>query len=231
MIIGIHGVQGCGKSTLVKKLVQKNLSYEQISIDDFYLPYNELQNLDFEPLWRVRGNPGTHDFDLLIQVLYNFKQGVSSSVPIYDKTQQNGKGDRIGFRTLVPGNVLFIEGWCLGFQHQNLKKDDILYRIDQCVEKYEAIHQSLDAFLILKPPNFPILDIVQHWREEAEDKERKKGKCCMNKTEVSDFVQVYMPAYKMYLPTLYSNPPIHPTVVVELDTDRMATAAFFCDRR
>lgn len=214
MIIGIQGVQGCGKSTLVNTLCSKD-DYESISIDDFYLPHNTIQSQYYftrEKRWRQRGNPGTHDIDLLESVLSQFKRDVSEiQVPVYDKTAHNGQGDRIGFRNLKKCQTLLLEGWCIGFISKRLHDS-----IDSKVKEYECIHQYLDALLILKPP---YLDIVYEWREEAEENQRKNGKG-MKKNEIKLFIDMYMWCYHTYLPDLYRTPPVKKCMIVQLDTLR-----------
>nr|ABK21587.1 unknown [Picea sitchensis] len=53
---------------------------------------------------------------------------------------------------------------------------------------------------------------------------RKEGKPGMSDEQVADFVSRYMPAYKAYLPVLYSDGPrgSNPehTLIVEVDEDR-----------
>ncbi|EGR29073.1 hypothetical protein IMG5_163630 [Ichthyophthirius multifiliis] len=122
-ISGILGVQGAGKTTftkLIKKLGEnENLSIQVFSIDDFYLTLEERQLLfEKDNRFLYRGPPGTHDNQLLKQVLESLEQGkVPIEVPIFDKSVQEGKGDRVGFEKWekIPDLVLF-EGWFVGLQ-------------------------------------------------------------------------------------------------------------------
>lgn len=75
-VIGLQGPQGSGKSTIsriisnfFKKFV--SLRCESVSIDDFYLTYDERKKQGIE----FRGPPGTHDLDLLNQFYSQFSNG------------------------------------------------------------------------------------------------------------------------------------------------------------
>ena len=226
MIVAIQGVQGSGKSTLVKKLC-KNPNYDCVSLDDFYLPKHKLDQLYYftrEPLWKQRGNPGTHDIKLLIEALHNFKHGAKCYVPIYDKTLYNGQGDRVGYRSIEKADVLFVEGWCIGFKSTNGYDN-----IDNQLKDYEKMYACFDSFIILKPPS---LDIVYKWREEAECKVREelndeKYKNAMSKDEIKQFIDMYMPVYKKYMYNMYACPPIRPTLLIQLNEDRLPVRAHF----
>lgn len=221
MIIGIQGIQGCGKSTLARQLCSSNM-FECISIDDFYLTHEQIENQYYytrEKRWKCRGNPGTHDIALLDTVLANFRNGMKDiSVPVYDKGLHNGRGDRIGFRKLKDCTTLLVEGWCIGFVSKNL--NDV---VDEKVKQYEIINQYLDALLILKPP---CIDIVYKWRVEAEQKMRRIGNAAMTDEDTQLFVDTYMWCYNEYLESLYKFPPMNITLSIQLDEYR--TPISFC---
>jgi len=213
MIIGVHGVQGSGKTTLVSKL-EKKFGWSSVSIDDFYLPFEELEKLydhskDLE--WSVRGNPGTHDIHLILDCFRKYKDKKEFKVPIYDKYAKKAKGDRVGWRTIKPQDVLLFEGWCVGFEPVSDGTN-----VDNALLKYSKINDYLDGLVILKPP---CLDIVYDWREEAEEKVRhlKKG---MSKKEVVEFINVYMKSYNTYTPNLYNNFSKCTCLIAELNKDR-----------
>ena len=106
LIIGLSAPQGWGKTTLCNKLASHfdADSFVTLSLDDFYLPHADLRALSDStpspnPLYRVRGNPGTHDVRALRKVLEDIKIGKKHLthdvyVPIYDKSLQGGAGDR-----------------------------------------------------------------------------------------------------------------------------------------
>jgi len=102
-----------------------------ISIDDLYLPHNQLRALATahpdNPFLRGRGLPGTHDIALGLSLLRSLKeinrtQSNDIRIPRFDKSLFNGEGDRLPESewTPVPGpiDVVLLEGWCVGFYPQ-----------------------------------------------------------------------------------------------------------------
>ena len=69
-LLGISALPGCGKSTLGKWLEvassELNWPIKVLSLDDFYLPGDELDKAMFDNPWGVpRGLPGSHSIELL----------------------------------------------------------------------------------------------------------------------------------------------------------------------
>ncbi|KAK3319283.1 P-loop containing nucleoside triphosphate hydrolase protein [Apodospora peruviana] len=132
-IIGLNGVQGVGKTTLVRAL-QETLQHRQglqtlvVSIDDFYLPHAEQLALAAahpdNGLVQYRGEPGTHDIPLLTQFFSSLLAGQPTHVPSYNKSAFSGLGDRAPESQWQPINlpgtpkiqVIILEGWCIGFR-------------------------------------------------------------------------------------------------------------------
>ncbi|KFY30598.1 hypothetical protein V494_08097 [Pseudogymnoascus sp. VKM F-4513 (FW-928)] len=129
--IGINGVQGVGKSTLVSLLLSTlqtdcNLRTEIISLDDLYLTHADqvalAQANPSNPLVQHRGEPGTHDIPLANSLFTNLRNQTESSIPRYDKSAFNGQGDRTSNPLLVnePSKpklqVIILEGWSVGFR-------------------------------------------------------------------------------------------------------------------
>ncbi|KAG7091091.1 hypothetical protein E1B28_010146 [Marasmius oreades] len=134
LFVAIQGPQGSGKSYLTG-LIQSHLSspphclrVATLSIDDLYLPHTQLKSLaesyPENPLWKGRGQPGTHDIVLGLQILSCLKQGRMGrqriELPRFDKSLYDGEGDRLpmdGTGSLVqpPIDLVIMEGWCMGF--------------------------------------------------------------------------------------------------------------------
>ncbi|KAK5138184.1 hypothetical protein LTR08_004879 [Meristemomyces frigidus] len=133
--VGLNGVQGAGKTTLVTTL-SKTLSSPPyslptvvLSIDDLYLPHIEQEALakshPSNPLVQHRGQPSTHDITLgtaLFDALSSRKHNIK--LPSYDKSAFCGTGDRrpesewetVNADSKPPVEVVVFEGWCVGFR-------------------------------------------------------------------------------------------------------------------
>ncbi|KAK1081594.1 hypothetical protein LTR33_004551 [Friedmanniomyces endolithicus] len=133
--IGLNGVQGAAKTTLVTTLSKTlaspphSLPTVVLSIDDLYLPHSEQEALarshSDNPLVQHRGQPSTHDIDLGVRLFDALaKSEANIRLPSYDKSAFSGSGDRrpeIEWETVnaegkPPVEVVVFEGWCVGFR-------------------------------------------------------------------------------------------------------------------
>ncbi|KAK9460475.1 P-loop containing nucleoside triphosphate hydrolase protein [Lipomyces oligophaga] len=128
--VGLNGVQGVGKTTLVTEL-QKTLTSEPYSlpivvwsIDDLYLTHDAqvqlAQTNSDNLLVQHRGEPSTHDMKLANEVFEALKNGRPTMIPRYDKSKFNGQGDRAPSSEWTPVerqvDLVLFEGWCVGFK-------------------------------------------------------------------------------------------------------------------
>ena len=116
-IIGISALPGTGKTTLGKWLeaisLKLNFKVNVISIDDFYLPSDEMKYAINNNPWNVsRGFPGSHSVHLMRETLLNWKVDGHLKVPVFDKSLRNGLGDspndlplliNSDFKIVIPG--------------------------------------------------------------------------------------------------------------------------------
>ncbi|WP_299521301.1 uridine kinase [Winogradskyella sp.] len=107
LIIGIAGGTGCGKTTVVNKLINELPEGEVgvISQDSYYkdtshLSYDERVNINFD-------HPRSIDFELLVNHLKQLKKGKSIDQPIYSFVKHNRTGDTIKTK---PRKVMIVEG-------------------------------------------------------------------------------------------------------------------------
>ncbi|GME81149.1 unnamed protein product [Ambrosiozyma monospora] len=233
LIIGIEGPQGSGKTWLATHLKEQlsklfpSLNFINFSMDDFYLTFQEQcivnEKNKGNMLLQGRGLPGTHDLDLLKECLLEIQSGENSvEIPVYDKSLNSGKGDRLPHKDWIriekdkKVDVLIFEGWFNGYraignttklierwheiQRQQSPKFDSLteshiVKLDKDLKKYEEIWKFFDCFIYLTTPR---LDNVYTWRLQQEhDLISKKGSGMTDK-EVELFVDRYMPAYHLY---------------------------------
>jgi len=182
-IIGISALPGTGKTTLGKWLeaisLKLNFKIAVISIDDFYLPSNEMKLAIKNNPWNVsRGFPGSHSVKLMHEKLLNWKINGELNVPVFDKSLRNGLGDRSHWRLDNP-DLLIIEGWFLGieplssdvnYQHINstdLSPHESSYRckIQNNLNKYLAVWRLIDNIWHLKPLKFEYMNM---WKTNQE---------------------------------------------------------------
>lgn len=107
LIIGIAGGTGCGKTTVVNKIIDELPEGEVgvISQDSYY---KETSHLSFEERTNINfDHPRSIDFDLLEQHLKELKQGQAIHQPVYSFVKHNRTGDTI---VTHPRKVMIVEG-------------------------------------------------------------------------------------------------------------------------
>ena len=197
VVVGIHGAQGTGKSTLtlfLRDILSRHhgVNTTNFSLDDIYLTRAERQDLAerVHPLFITRGVPGTHDVALGQQVLDRLTAGPGDQTPIpaFDKARD----DRVPeagwpvFRGRA--DVILVEGWCLGALPEDesslavpvntLERDEDpegTWRgyVNQCLQgEYQDFFDQVDCLVMLKAPS---MDCVLEWRRLQEQKLARKA--------------------------------------------------------
>ncbi len=209
IIIGFSGLPGSGKSTLgfwIASVARElSLDISVISLDDFYLPGQEMDIAMNGNPWNVpRGFPGSHSLDLLNQSLDTFlKTGVLIS-PTFDKSLRNGKGDRSGWCELNP-KVLILEGWFVGCEPCSdlSRKDDLAedqfnlslsqsekeYRIliQESLLEYSKIWNKFEKIWHLKSSQFNNTIL---WKSQQEQEMIKLKGSGLKGNNLSDFIRM-----------------------------------------
>lgn len=107
LVVGIAGGTGSGKTTVVRKVLEK-LPQDEVAIlsqdayykDNSHLPLEERQKINFD-------HPNALEFDLLVEHLKQLKQGENISQPQYSYITCS----RLDETTLVkPRDVIIVEG-------------------------------------------------------------------------------------------------------------------------
>ena len=204
-IIGISALPGTGKTTLGKWLeaisLKLNFKVCVISIDDFYLPSEEMELAISNNPWNVsRGFPGSHSVLLLRDTLLNWKNDGQLKAPVFDKSLRNGLGDRSHWRIEHP-DLLILEGWFLGVKplSNNIEDDTLIkptltsnessYRllIQRNLKEYLDIWNLIDNIWQLKPIKFEYMNI---WKSKQENNMfRKKGAALKDK-QLDNFLRM-----------------------------------------
>lgn len=199
IVVGIHGAQGTGKSTLalfLSEILGKHFHCPaaSFSLDDLYLTRAERCELSerVHPLFRTRGVPGTHDVELGHQVIEQLRAAQASDqtpIPTFDKSVD----DRVprSHWPVFKGNaqVILLEGWCVGARPEPdealdrpinrleaTEDADGIWRktVNDCLKgSYRRFFDGLDTLVMLKAPS---MDSVREWRTLQEHKLAEKIK-------------------------------------------------------
>ena len=123
-VVGLCGSQGSGKSTatrvLCELLRQEDIPAAGLSIDDFYLPRAQREELarTVHPLLRTRGVPGTHDVELAQAVIDSLALPEPTPLPAFDKSVDDRRPRNSWTQFQGPARVVILEGWCVGAHPQ-----------------------------------------------------------------------------------------------------------------
>ncbi len=243
LIQGILGVQGTGKTTLVK-ILQHLLTHLGcptigISIDDFYKTYAErrwLQRQDPRLIWR--GPPGTHDLELGLHVLAQLHQEqFPVAIPRFDKSVWGGAGDRTEPEWVSQGAIVLFEGWMVGLRPLPptafeappwpiVTAGDRAFARDmnQALQAYLPLWAYLDRLMVLQPHDYRL---SQQWRQQAEQQMQARGKAGISDATIAQFVEYFWKALHpaLFIPPLL-RPPDGADLVLELDNQHRVTAMY-----
>jgi len=216
-LLGIHGAQGTGKTTLANSLNRysrdkENLSVVCVSIDDFYLTQQRRQDLaaSVHPLLATRGPPGTHDVDLALKTIQDIKAlaaGDSTKIPRFDKAIDDRAPESEWSTVSGPVDLIILEGWCIGSEpaepdslleplndlESNEDKDGAWRRfVNDSLAYYQPLFELIDGLLMLRPPGF---ETVFEWRlkqeRELQQSNLEDSDQIMTESELRRFVQLF----------------------------------------
>ncbi|MCG1037402.1 uridine kinase [Polaribacter sargassicola] len=107
LIIGIAGGTGCGKTTVVNKII-KELPTDEVCVISQDSYYNKTENLSYEERSKINfDHPRAIDFDLIVKHLKKLKSGKTIEQPVYSFVTHNRTTDTIKTH---PRKVVIVEG-------------------------------------------------------------------------------------------------------------------------
>lgn len=230
-VLGLNGPVGAGKTTLCRWLQQqaqrRGLRLAVASIDDAYLPWPLRQRqLAGNPFGVSRVPPGSHDTELLIGCLEQWRAGGPLVLPRFDKTRRGGQGDRIGLQRLEV-DALVLEGWLVGcrplagerlaallaatergsaaagpgiLNRLSAEERHWLPRWDQALQAYLPIWEQLAGLALLRPEGW---SLPRRWRFQAEARQRRAGGCWLDPAALRQLVRSSLCSLP---PELYQQP-------------------------
>ena len=206
-MISVAGSQGSGKSTFARLLATVAEEHFQLrttvlSMDDFYCTRRSRQDMQkmIHPLLIVRGVPGTHDIDWMVDAVQTLRSGEATLVPTFDKSRDDRVGD---FRGVTAPDLLICEGWCWGATPQTAQQlvqpinsleeredSDGRWRkyVNEQLKHYQPLFdEDISVFLAA-----PSMEAVVRWRllQESEMPVSPIGHA-MSEMEIQGFVAYY----------------------------------------
>ena len=204
-VIGLSALPGTGKSTLgilIEELSLKlNIKVSVISIDDFYLPSNEMEKMISDNPWKVsRGFPGSHSVNLMEESISDWIKTGNLRYPVFDKSLRGGLGDRSFWKEESP-DLIILEGWFLGVEVFNgelnadesispdLTSNEVSYRnkIQKNLRSYKNVWNLLDKIWHLKPQHY---EYMSNWKcQQEKEMLNIKGKA-LKDNKLKDFIRM-----------------------------------------
>lgn len=217
---------GAGKTTLsgmLRRLApEQGLRLAVASIDDAYLPWQErLEAMAGNPFGVTRVPPGSHDPQLLCDLIDRWRNGEPLELPRFDKTLRNGQGDRAA-GVCLHADALLLEGWLLGCKPLGsalgaalARQEDQelsaalglrplerawLPRWDQALEAYQPLWARSDGLWLLRPQRW---GLPRRWRFQAEARQRRRGGSSLSAAALDQLVRASLCSLP---PQLYQDP-------------------------
>ena len=249
-IVGLSGGQGTGKTTIssiVSIILSKyfKLNVFKISIDDFYKTREErfLLSKKVHPLLMVRGVPGTHDTNIMLDFFKRLKgkKFTSIKLPKFNKAIDDRYNKKLWYSVKRRPDVIIFEGWCVGAKAENnnklktpinslekLKDQKLIWRRlvnKQLKSKYKQLYDQLNCLLFIKSKKFSLLG---QWRIKQEKKLRLKNKRSNNLKIMSDKEIVnFMQTYQRVTQNMLKNVPKYASIILNLNSNHQIKSVVY----
>ena len=249
-ILGLSGGQGSGKTTIssiISIILTKyfKLNVFKISIDDFYKTRKKRLELSkkVHPLLMVRGVPGTHDINIMLDFFKRIKEKKFKSIklPRFNKATDDRYNKKLWYSVKRRPDVIIFEGWCVGAKaEQNytlktpinslekLKDQKIIWRRfvnKQLKSKYKKLYDQLNCLLFIKAKNFSLL---RYWRIKQEKKLRLKSKRS-NKLKIMSDKEIinFMQTYQRITQNMFKSVPKYASIILNLNSNQQIKSVVY----
>ena len=249
-ILGLSGGQGSGKTTIssiISIILNKyfKLNVFKISIDDFYKTRKKRLELSkkVHPLLMVRGVPGTHDINIMLDFFKRIKEKKFKSIklPRFNKATDDRYNKKLWYSVKRRPDVIIFEGWCVGAKaEQNytlktpinslekLKDQKLIWRRfvnKQLKSKYKKLYDQLNCLLFIKAKNFSLL---RYWRIKQEKKLRLKSKRS-NKLKIMSDKEIinFMQTYQRLTQNMFKSVPEYASIILNLNSNHQIKSVVY----
>ena len=249
-IVGLSGGQGTGKTTIssiISIILSKyfKLNVFKISIDDFYKTREERFALSkkVHPLLMVRGVPGTHDINIILDFFKRLKGKKFKSIklPRFSKAIDDRYNKKLWYSVKRRPDVIIFEGWCVGAKaEQNntlktpvnslekLRDQKLIWRRfvnKQLKSKYKQLYDQFNCLLFIKSKNFSLL---RNWRIKQEKKLRLESKRSNNLKIMSDKEIInFMQTYQRVTQNMFKNVPKYASIILNLNSNHQIKSVVY----
>ncbi len=249
-ILGLSGGQGSGKTTIssiISIILSKyfKLNVFKISIDDFYKTRKKRLELSkkVHPLLMVRGVPGTHDINIMLDFFKRIKEKKFKSIklPRFNKATDDRYNKKLWYSVKRRPDVIIFEGWCVGAKaEQNyslktpinslekLKDQKQIWRRfvnKQLKSKYKKLYDQLNCLLFIKAKNFSLL---RYWRIKQEKKLSLKSKRS-NKLKIMSDKEIinFMQTYQRITQNMFKSVPKYASIILNLNSNQQIKSVVY----
>ena len=249
-ILGLSGGQGSGKTTIssiISIILNKyfKLNVFKISIDDFYKTRKKRLELSkkVHPLLMVRGVPGTHDINIMLDFFKRIKEKKFKSIklPRFNKATDDRYNKKLWYSVKRRPDVIIFEGWCVGAKaEQNyslktpinslekLKDQKQIWRRfvnKQLKSKYKKLYDQLNCLLFIKVKNFSLL---RQWRIKQEKKLSLKSKRS-NKLKIMSDKEIinFMQTYQRITQNMFKSVPKYASIILNLNSNQQIKSVVY----
>ena len=249
-ILGLSGGQGSGKTTIssiISIILSKyfKLNVFKISIDDFYKTRKKRLELSkkVHPLLMVRGVPGTHDINIMLDFFKRIKEKKFKSIklPRFNKATDDRYNKKLWYSVKRRPDVIIFDGWCVGAKaEQNyslktpinslekLKDQKQIWRRfvnKQLKSKYKKLYDQLNCLLFIKAKNFSLL---RQWRIKQEKKLSLKSKRS-NKLKIMSDKEIinFMQTYQRITQNMFKSVPKYASIILNLNSNQQIKSVVY----